>query len=724
MMVGLVVSQAKMWLFLLCLSLCVLASEGKSTTGGKKKKRMKQKDGESDSTLVKNWTRIIGDKVVGNHLHDGFHNANDSDIDDLQIIQDKKTKEDGETPAKPAPKEMRASLMELVQELQTLDELQASSDLEVKELLQTLHTITTLNDTYKIKNQTLQTVTPKKAKQYNLTEAMNAMEFSQRLLEKNRELSKNKFNSAKELSESLGKMLQARIAVYEVMEEELTQLKSDKETRESERVDYESGAILSKDGAVRFNVDTDNGKSGAYDPAILQEDFLFLTGLFILLFSAMLGGIGMATIGLPTFVGFILAGLVVGPNCFGWIQHLQYIEILSQIGGPLLLINQGLGYGTINVRGALQARHMQIQAPLSLVDSLKCNGPGINDLQNSGLLWFLVLVIACFAVGLHCLGFGQDGHVNLFLEACCVAVASSTVAGQSSPHRNNRTYGFQAIVKPYLFVQEVLTGFLLCLPNALSRGVWGILIVARELFFLCLFVYLTLYAAVSIMPKVAPYVVKSDIPELFVLAMVGLCLGSAAVTHEIGIGPEVGALASGLMLTQTVDVRHALAVVDPIKNVFATVLFASIGLLISPVFVAHHAIEICKLLLLTVFLKCVLWTAYLYLKGHSRRDAFLSSCCLAQIAEFAILVLGQGLRVGVISRIDYLLFLATTVLSLVIAPLHLKFWLWILQPPWTEAKGKDGGVYISDHVSPNPNHAQFRTLSSVLHQETERLSFA
>eukprot|EP00808_Paulinella_micropora_P029179 g40145.t1 len=524
-----------------------------------------------------------------------------------------------------------------------------------------------------------------------------------------------------ELSKKLQSTIKLRLQQLAGLDAQLQQVQREKELRKHQYIDYESGAIVSVNGTVRF---VGNGADGAEDPAVLQEDFVFLSRLFILLFAATLGGIGMTTVGLPTFVGFILAGLVIGPNGLGWIEELQYIEILSQIGGPLLLFNQGLGYGNANFAGVLSKvqrsylptstrygahPHAHASPRDSHTHLAPLGGPALplhcprvcesalyhalavltsvnnSVLGNAGLLWFLLLTIVVLALGLNALGFAQQSAVHLLLAASCFSVASSTVAGQIQPtSRHPRTYTFQVLVKPYIFVEEVLLGVLLCLPNALSRGVWGIFIVAREVAFLCVFVYLTLYLAAKVLPRVVPYIVKKDIPELYVLAMLGLCLGSASITYEIGIGPEIGALTSGLMLTQTLDVRQALSMVEPLTHVFAAIMYSSIGLLMNPVFVLHHAMDIMQLLALVVLSKAVLWWAFLVVRGNSRRDSLLASLCLSQVAEFAILVMGQGLRVGVSTRIDYLLFLTTTVLSLILAPLHLKLGLWVLQPPWQE----------------------------------------
>jgi len=283
---------------------------------------------------------------------------------------------------------------------------------------------------------------------------------------------------------------------------------------------------------------------------------------------------------------------------------------------------------------------------------------------------YLLIFLAVFVAILEYSGFGQETHSGLL--AACLCMSSSSVAMKMVEDNKHTNHSYSRLVRDWSMIYDLAMALMLCLPSAIERGFWGIFVIAKELVFLLIMVSVLLYLAMTVLPSVLKVFAVSEKKELFLLSLMSLCLGAATFTKHLGLTTELGSFFCGLLLTGTPYVKDAINKVDPIKDVFASLYFASVGLILNPVFFIEHW----KLLLFVytmVFLaKFVMFFFFLSGSSQSAEDALLASLCFAQICEFTVLVVGQSFQRGLVTRFAYLNLLALMVISLLATPLIYK----------------------------------------------------
>jgi Kef-type K+ transport system membrane component KefB len=471
------------------------------------------------------------------------------------------------------------------------------------------------------------------------------------------------------IERALGAMSERDKVIHDLLQREelVSAIHKNKQNKKTLKIDYESGYIKTSNGSLLRPLDsiltTDNspsrsGSSGeslapaldsdepTYDPAVLQEDFVFLKDFVVLLSAATVGGLLAVHTRMPVFVGFIAGGMLVGPSGLAVVEKLKYVETLSQVGGPLLLFSQGL---------ALQSTAI---APLNR-----------RMLIAIGVQLFLNCIV--LGVFMAFVGFANSISEALLL-ALCTGVSSSAVSMKIAEDNGHMRTSYYKVLLSLAVLQDFIMAFLLCLPAALHQGYLGIFVVMKQAFIVAILGSIAIIVAVKVVPRVIKFFVHRHNPELFLLSLVSLCLGTASFTRFLGLSTEFGAFFAGIILTRTKLVREAMLRIDPIKEVFCAMFFASIGLVISVPFIWKN-VRLLTSIFFGVFIFKVV-TTYLLLKwnGYSRTSSTLTSLCLAEIGEFSIFVAGNGFTMGIITRKSYLIFLAVTVFSLALTPLLFK----------------------------------------------------
>jgi Kef-type K+ transport system membrane component KefB len=156
------------------------------------------------------------------------------------------------------------------------------------------------------------------------------------------------------------------------------------------------------------------------------------------------------------------------------------------------------------------------------------------------------------------------------------------------------------------------------------------------------------------------------------LAAVAFCLLVAWCSDKLGLSLELGSFAAGVMISTTDLAQHTLEQVEPIRNFFAALFLASIGMLIHMHFLWNHVDILLAAVLLVIVIKTVVVAIVVKVFGYNNKTAVLVGMSLAQIGEFAFVLLSRASNLHLIESKLYLLLLGTTALSLVTTPLLFK----------------------------------------------------
>nr|XP_009784000.1 PREDICTED: K(+) efflux antiporter 4-like isoform X3 [Nicotiana sylvestris] len=387
-----------------------------------------------------------------------------------------------------------------------------------------------------------------------------------------------------------------------------------------------------------FNLDNDNGaedtptlidrKDNVFimsNPKskfpVLQLDLRLISDLVVVIVSATCGGIAFACAGQPVVTGYLLAGSIIGPGGFNIISEMVQVETVAQFGVIFLLFALGLEFSTAKL----------------------CGGKA-----------------------------SEGVFVGVFLSMSSTAVVLKFLMERNSV---NTLYG--QVTVGTLILQDCTVGLLFALLPILggTSGVFqGMASMAKVLVILLMFLTILSILCRSCVPWFLRLMIglSSQTNELYQLASVAFCLLVAGCSDKLGLSLELGSFAAGVMISTTDLAQHTLEQVEPIRNFFAALFLSSIGMLIHVHFLWNHIDILLAAVILVVIIKTIVVATVVKGFGYTNKAALLVGMSLAQIGEFAFVLLSRASNVHLIEGKVYMLLLGTTALSLVTTPLLFK----------------------------------------------------
>ncbi|RID42302.1 hypothetical protein BRARA_J02200 [Brassica rapa] len=290
-----------------------------------------------------------------------------------------------------------------------------------------------------------------------------------------------------------------------------------------------------------------------------------------------------------------------------------------------------------------------------------------------GLLQILLFMFLCGITVSLCGGKRSEGvFVGAFLSMSSTAVVLKFLMEKNS---TNSLHGQVTIGT--LILQDCAVGLLFALLPVLGGNsgiVEGMLSMAKVAV-----VLLSFLAVLSILSRTCiPWLLKlmvslsSQTNELYQLAAVAFCLLVAWCSDKLGLSLELGSFAAGVMISTTDLAEHTMEQIEPIRNLFAALFLASIGMLINVHFLWTHVDILLASVILVIIIKTTIVTTVVKGFGYNNKTALLVGLSLAQIGEFAFVLLSRASNLHLIEGKLYLLLLGTTALSLVTTPLVFK----------------------------------------------------
>jgi CPA2 family monovalent cation:H+ antiporter-2 len=216
-------------------------------------------------------------------------------------------------------------------------------------------------------------------------------------------------------------------------------------------------------------------------------------------------------------------------------------------------------------------------------------------------------------------------------------------------------------------------------------------------------------AGIWLIPPLLRLLARTESRELFLLGVVALCLGIALLTEYMGLSIEMGAFVAGLMISEVEYADQTLTYVEPLRDIFASLFFASIGMLIDPVFLWNNLELILGLVTLVFVGKFLIITPLVKLFRYPLKTALIVGFGLAQIGEFSFVLASEGQALGLVSRRVYSLILGTTAVTLVLTPFVLRLvpilFDWVESIPWLKPylSGEGQPLAVADEL-PTKNH--------------------
>ncbi|KAF1886747.1 hypothetical protein Lal_00045984 [Lupinus albus] len=382
---------------------------------------------------------------------------------------------------------------------------------------------------------------------------------------------------------------------------------------------------------------------------VLQLDAQLISDLVVAIVSATCGGIAFAFAGQPVITGYLLAGSIVGPGGFNFISEMVQVETVAQFGVIFLLFALGLEFSATKLR---------------VVRSVAVLG---------GLLQIFLFMCMCGLTVSLCGGNASEGvFVGAFLSMSSTAVVLKYLMEKNT---TNALHGQVTIGT--LILQDCAVGLLFALLPVLggTSGVFqGVLSMTKLLVTLIAFLSVLSILSRTCLPWLLKLMISlsSQTNELYQLASVAFCLIVAWCSDKLGLSLELGSFAAGVMIATTDLAQHTLEQIEPIRNLFAALFLASIGMLIHVHFLWNHVDILVASVILVIVIKTIIIASVVKGFGYNNKTSILVGMSLAQIGEFAFVLLSRASNLKLVEGKLYLLLLGTTALSLVTTPLLFK----------------------------------------------------
>ncbi|XP_034699809.1 K(+) efflux antiporter 4 isoform X2 [Vitis riparia] len=400
---------------------------------------------------------------------------------------------------------------------------------------------------------------------------------------------------------------------------------------------------------------------------VLQLDLRLISDLVVVIVSATCGGIAFACAGQPVITGYLLAGSVIGPGGLSFVSEMVQVETVAQFGVIFLLFALGLEFSTTKLR---------------VVRAVAVLG---------GLLQIFLFMCLCGITASLCGGKPSEGvFVGVLLS-----MSSTAVVLKFLMERNSISALHGQVTVGTLILQDCAVGLLFALLPVLggtSGILQGVISMTKSLV-----VLITFLAILSILSRTCvPWFLKlmvslsSQTNELYQLASVAFCLLVAWCSDKLGLSLELGSFAAGVMISTTDLAQHTLEQVEPIRNFFAALFLASIGMLIHVHFLWNHVDILLAAVILVIIIKTIVVSTVVKGFGYNNKTSLLVGMSLAQIGEFAFVLLSRASNLHLVEVTTPLLF------KLIPAVVHLGVLLRWFSPDVPSEIGFKGDSFRAD----------------------------
>lgn len=373
----------------------------------------------------------------------------------------------------------------------------------------------------------------------------------------------------------------------------------------------------------------------------MESTTTILTEIALVVLAALTGGLILARFKQPPILGYVFAGVVLGPSGLKLIETREAVDVLAQLGVLLLLFVVGM---ELNLRTFKKV----------WVITTLCT-----------LLQVLLSLVVCWVGGQF---FGWTISMTLLL-GFIVTLSSTAVVVKTIERMNEYKTETGQIVIGILIAQDLALIPMLLLLQAQTSQAFDIWVLVKLFASLCLTVWLINYLGQRRRIRLPLTQMIAGDKELTPIASLTLCFAAASFTGLSELSTEYGAFLAGLILGNTHERNVLIDSIKPIQTILLMVFFLSIGLLIDLEFIWENVFLVFKALFVVIAIKMILNIGILNMLRVNFKQSVIIAAMLAQLGEFSFLLGNIGIEKKLISTFENKIIISITVLSLAISPL-------------------------------------------------------
>ena len=350
---------------------------------------------------------------------------------------------------------------------------------------------------------------------------------------------------------------------------------------------------------------------------------------------------------LPSVLGYILAGFLVGPvvDFIPTISDTANIEVWSDIGVIFLMFGLGLEF-SIHKMG-------EVGVPGFLSAGLQAAGMGVVG-------FFLGILLGW-------------GTMNAVFLGVMLAMSSTMITMKSIEDMGMKQEKFSSLAMGTLVIEDIIAIFAMVILStiAVSQNISGGAL-AGKLVLLLLYLALWLILGTYLIPSLTKRLVGLMNDEMLLVFSLGLCFLMAVLAEKIGFSTELGAFLAGSLLAGTVHAERIEHLVTPCKNLFGAVFFVSVGFMVQPAMILKYILPILLLSLVSITGKLVFLTVGSVAAGQELKISVQAAAAQTQVGEFSFIIAGLGQSLSVTGAFLYPIIVAVSVITTFTTPFVLR----------------------------------------------------
>ncbi len=366
------------------------------------------------------------------------------------------------------------------------------------------------------------------------------------------------------------------------------------------------------------------------------------TDIVIIVLAGLLGGLIAKILKQPLLLGYIIAGIVIGPFTGGiTVLNIHDVEMLAEIGVALMLFALGIEFSLKDLR------------PVKLISLV-------------GTPLQIILTIGFgYLIGLW---MGWNWETSIWFGSL-ISLSSTMVTVKSLMSRGWMGTLSSRVMIGMLIVQDLaVVPMMIILPKILNPGT-GISELGFAVLKASAFLLVMILLGTRLIPKFLRFVTTGNSREFFLLTVTAIALGVGYVTYLVGLSFAFGAFIAGMVISESDYSHQALSDIIPLRDIFGLLFFTSVGMLLDPKFLIDNILTIASIIAAVILFKGILFGVISKLFKYGNIVPIAVGFGLFQVGEFSFVLARIGLNTGSINEYLFSLILTTAVVTMFITPL-------------------------------------------------------
>lgn len=372
----------------------------------------------------------------------------------------------------------------------------------------------------------------------------------------------------------------------------------------------------------------------------ILSDIVILLGISVVVVFA------LQRLKIPSILGLLLTGVLIGPYALSLISAVHEVELIAEIGVILLLFVIGMELSikqliaikrTVFIGGSLQ---------VGLTVSI------------AGASYYLM---------------GNAWNEALFVGFLFSLSSTAIVLGLLQSRNEIATPQGKNALGILIFQDIIVVPMMLITPIIAGQTDDALTEVISLLLKTALVVGVTILSARYIVPKFMHEVAKTNSKELFLLTTISICFAVAYLTSEAGLSLALGAFLAGLVISESDYSHQATSIILPFKELFTSIFFISVGMLLNLYFFIEHIGIILLLLVIVFIVKAIIACLAVAALKYPPRTVLLTGLSLFQVGEFAFILSKVGIEYGLLTPETNQYFLSVSIISMLLTPFVIQY---------------------------------------------------